>query len=151
MSGDALVFPSLEWLQALQQLVNADSEFRNLGSVDTTFGIKAFSEVFIVTFRAFQCEAIRAGTDDDLFEVDFTLEMEPDQWQEMIENIKENGAADLNHTLNTLDLRLPGGLASNATGEQYQLDLFFRYNESLQRFFDLSAQLDTVFRDGAAT
>ena len=151
MSGDALVFPSLEWLQALQQLVNADSEFRNLGSVDTTLGIKAFSKVFIVTFRAFQCEAIRAGTDDDLFEVDFTLEMEPDQWQEMLENIKKNGAADLNHTLNTLDLRLPGGLASNATGEQYQLDLFFRYNESLQRFFDLSAQLDTVFRDGAAT
>jgi hypothetical protein len=69
----------------------------------------------------------------------------------MLENIKKNSAADLNHTLNTLDLRLPSGLASNATGEQYQLDLFFRYNESLQRFFDLSAQLDTVFRDGAAT
>ena len=151
MAGDSLVFPSLEWFQAVQQLVNDDSEFRNLGNVDTTMGIKAFSEVYILTFRAFKCEAVRAGDDDDLFELDFYLEMEPDQWQEMIENIKEHDGADLNHTLNTLDLRLPDGLSSNATGDQYQADMFFRYNESLQRFFDLSAELDTVFRDSAAT
>ena len=140
-----LEFPSLAWFQALQQLVNEDPGFRALGSVDTTMGIKAFSQVVIVTFRAFQCEAVRGGTDDDLFEVDFYLEMEPEQWQEMLENIKQHGSAGRNHTLNTIDLRLPDGLAINATGDQYQADLFFRYNESIQRFFDLSAQLDTAF------
>lgn len=151
MAGDPLVFPSLEWFQAVQQLVNEDAEFRRLGSVDTTMGIKAFSEVYLMTFRAFTCELVQAGTDDDLFELDFYLEMSRDQWQEMIENIKENDGADLNHTLNTLDLRLPDGLSSNATGDQYQADMFFRYNESIQRFFDLSAQLNTVFQDSATT
>jgi hypothetical protein len=69
----------------------------------------------------------------------------------MVANIKANGGAGASHTLNTLDLRLPGGLVSNATGDQYQADLFFRYNESLQRFFNLSAQLDTVFLDHHAS
>lgn len=146
MSGEPLVFPSLEWFQALQQLVNADPEFRRLGSIDTTMGVKVGTDVFIVTFRAFQCEQVQPGTDDDLFEVDFCLDMAPAQWQEMIENIKAHYGADLNHTLNTLDLRTPGGIANNATGEQYEADLFFRYNQSLQHFFDLSAQLDTMFR-----
>lgn len=147
MPEGAFVFPSLEWFRAVQALANEDPTFRTLGSVDARMGIKAFSEVFIVTFQAFRCERVQAGTEDDLFEVDFYLEMAPQEWQEMVQNIKANDGADARHTLNTLDLRLPGGIAINATGDQYQADLFFRYNESLQRFFDLSAQLDTVFLD----
>lgn len=150
MPEGTFVFPSLEWFQALRALANEDPTFRSLGNVDTRMGIKAFSEVFILTFRAFRCERVQAGSDDDLFEVDFYLEMDADQWQEMVEHIKANGRADGRHTLNSLDLRLPGGIASNTTGDQYQADLFFRYNESLQRFFDLSAQLDTVFLDRQA-
>ncbi len=151
MSGDPLVFPSLEWFQAVQHLANADPEFRRLGSIDTIMGIKAGAEIFVLTFRAFQCETVQPGTDDDLFEVDFCLEMPAAQWQEMLENITEHSGADRSYTLNSLDLRLPGGISSNATGDQYQADLFFRYNESLQYFFNLSAQLRTVFRDRAAT
>lgn len=147
MAGEALVFPSLEWIEAVRALVNEDAEFRKLGSVDATMAVKNGSDIFLITFQAFQCVAVQAGTDDDLFEVDFCLDMPPDKWQEMLTNIKDNGGADLQHTLNTLDLRLPDGLSSNATGDQFKADMFFRYNESLQRFFDLSAQLDTVFRD----
>ena len=142
-----LFFPSLEWFQALQQLANDDPEFRRLGTIDATVGIKAGSEVAVLTFQAVRCETVRAGTDDDLFEVDFYLEMPEEQWQEMLENMKEHGGADRSHTLNTLDLRTPGGIASSATGEQLEADLFFRYNESLQYFFNLSTQLDTIFRD----
>jgi len=36
---------------------------------------------------------------------------------------------------------LPDGLHQNSTGDGYRADKFFRFNESLQRFFDLSAQL----------
>ena len=151
MAGDALVFPSLEWFQALQQLTNADAEFRRLGSIDTVMGVKVGTEVFVLTFRAFQCEEVSVATEDDLFETDFYLEMPEDQWQEMLENIKAHGGADLRHTLNSLDLSMPGGIASNDSGDQYQADLFFRYNESIQYFFNLSAQLDTVYRDSAAT
>lgn len=151
MARAALVFPSVEWFEALRQLANDDPEFRRLGNIDTLMGVKVGSEVFLLTFRAFQCAKVEIGSDDDLFELDFYLEMSEDHWQEMLENIKENGAADHSHTLNSLDLTLPGGIASNETGDQYQADLFFRYNESLQYFFNLSARLDTVFRDSAAT
>ena len=150
MAGDALYFPSLEWFQTIQQLVNDDPEFRRLGSVDARVGIKAGSEIFVLQFRAFRCETVRTGNDDDLLEVDFYIELADDQWQEMLENIKQHGGADHSHTLNSLDLTT-GGIANNATGDQYQIDLFFRYNESLQYLFDLSAQLDTVFEDSAAT
>ena len=53
--------------------------------------------------------------------------------------------ADRRHTLNTLDLTADDGFAQNATGDQLRGDIFFRVNESLQYFFDLSAKLDTVF------
>ncbi len=147
MAGEALVFPSLEWFEAIQALVNEDAEFRNLGSVDATMAVKSGSNVILITFEAFKCIQVRAGTDDDLFELDFYLDRPPEKWQEMVTNIKDNDGADRQHTLNTLDLRLPDGLSSNATGDQFKADMFFRFNESLQRFFDLSAQLDTVFRD----
>ena len=42
-------------------------------------------------------------------------------------------------------LPLPDGLAINAMGDGYRMDKFFRFNESLQRFFDLSASIDTTF------
>jgi hypothetical protein len=38
-------------------------------------------------------------------------------------------------------------ISNNATGDQLRADMFFRYNQSLQHFFDLSAQLDTVYAD----
>ncbi len=140
-----LLFPSLEWFRALQQLANADPELRRLGSTDTTLGMKVGAAIFLVTFQAFRCETIVPGSDDDLLGVDFALDMEVAQWQEMIENIKTHGSADRQHTLNTLDLRTAGGIANNATGDQYRADLFFRYNQTLQHFFNLSAQLQTTF------
>lgn len=147
MAGEALVFPSLEWFEAVQALVNEDTEFRTLGSIDTKMGVKSGSDIFVITFQAFKCMEVTTGTDDDLFELDFYLDMPPETWQEMLANIKANGVADHQHTLNTLDLRLPDGLSTNATGDQFKADMFFRYNESLQQFFNLSSRLNTVFRD----
>jgi len=151
MADAALVFPSLEWFEALRQIANDDADFRRLGNIDTTMGIKAGTDVFLLQFEAFQCTRVDTGSEDDLFELDFYLEMSEEHWQEMLENIKAHGGADHSHTLNSLDLTLPGGIASNETGDQYQADLFFRYNESLQHFFNLSAQLDTVFLDSEVT
>jgi hypothetical protein len=147
MPGGPLIFPSLEWFQALQQLANADPAFQRLGNIDTTMGMKVGSEIFLVTFRASRCEKVEPGIDDDLFDVDFYLEMDADQWQAMLENIKENGGADADHTLSTLDQRTPGGIVSSDTDDQSRADYFFRFNQSLQYFFNLSAQLDTTFDD----
>ena len=43
------------------------------------------------------------------------------------------------------DLTKEDGFCKNATGDQLRADIFFRVNQSLQHFFDLSAQLETRF------
>ena len=147
-SGSALVFPSVEWFQALQEMVNADPDFRRLGSIDIGMGVKVGSRVFIITFEAFECSDVREGTEYDLIDLDFFLEMSEADWQDLMRNTKENGGADLSHTLNTLDLMAQDGISKNATGDQFRADLFFQVNQSLQHFFDSSAKLDTVFEPG---
>ncbi|MFP6635859.1 MAG: hypothetical protein VCB79_08045 [Dehalococcoidia bacterium] len=148
-TSGALVFPSVQWFQAIQELVNNDPEFRRLGSIDATMGVKVGAKVIIVTFEAFECSNVREGTEFDLIDLDFFLEMTEEDWTDLIRNTKENGGADLRHTLNTLDLMAADGLSKNATGDQFRADIFFRVNQSLQHFFDSSAKLDTVFPETA--
>ena len=147
-SSSALVFPSVEWFKALQGMVNADPDFRRLGSIDVTMGVKVGPRIFIITFEAFECTDVREGSEYDLIDLDFFLEMSEADWQDLMRNTKENGGADLSHTLNTLDLMAQNGISKNATGDQFRADLFFRVNQSLQHFFDSSAKLDTVFEPG---
>ena len=144
-TSTALTFPSLEWFQALQQLVNNDDEFRRLGNVDAVMGVKVGERVFVITFEAFECTEVKEGTEYDLIDADFFLEMTVEQWQDLVTNTRENDGADLSHTLNTLDLMIEGGISNNATGDQLRADIFFRVNQSLQHFFDSSAKLGTVF------
>ena len=144
-AAGTLVFPSVEWFQALQQLVNVDPEFRRLGSIDAAMGVKVGSRVFVVVFEAFECTEVRDGSEADLDDLDFYLELSEADWRELVENTKANGGADRRHTLNTLDLTAADGLAQNATGDQLRGDIFFRVNESLQYFFDRAAKLETVF------
>ena len=144
-AAGTLVFPSVEWFQALQQLVNVDPEFRRLGSIDAAMGVKVGSRVFVVVFEAFECTEVRDGSEADLNDLDFYLELSEADWRELVENTKANGGADRRHTLNTLDLTANDGLAQNATGDQLRGDIFFRVNESLQYFFDQAATLETVF------
>ncbi|MDE2843265.1 MAG: hypothetical protein OXN21_07780 [Chloroflexota bacterium] len=141
----ALTFPSVEWFQALQELVNSDEEFRRLGNVDAIMGVKVGDRVYVITFEAFECTEVKEGTEYDLIDADFFLEMTVEQWQDLVANTRENNGADLNHTLNTLDLTIEGGISDNATGDQLRADIFFRVNQSLQHFFDSSARLNTVF------
>ena len=144
-TSTALTFPSVEWFQALQQLVNSDEEFRRLGNIDAVMGVKVGSQVYVITFEAFECTEVKEGTEYDLIDADFFLEMSVEQWQDLVTNTRENGGADLSHTLNTLDLMIEGGISDNATGDQLRADIFFRVNQSLQHFFDSSAKLETVF------
>ena len=145
MTGDPIVFPSLSWFEALRHLVNEDPSYRQIGTVDATMGVKVADEVFLVTFEAFECHSVRSGDDYDLINVDFFIEMEPDAWRTMLENIKTNGGAGAGQTLVSLDMLHE--ISTNATGDQLRADMFFRYNQSLQHFFDLSANLNTVFTD----
>jgi hypothetical protein len=140
-------FPSVEWFDAVRTLVNNDDAFRRLGTVDARVGVKVGDKLLEITFEAFECVDVREIPETELRDVDFWLEQSPDQWREMLENIKQHGSADLQHTLNTIDLTIPEGFARSYDG--YRRDAFYRFNQSLQHFFDSSSKIDTQFAVGA--
>lgn len=137
------VFPSVEWFNAIKDLVNNDPAFRQLGTIDTVIGVKVGSKIYELTFEAFECTGVREVGANDLRDMDFWLEQSYDQWKDMLENIKKNGAADLSHTLNTIDLSTPEGFARSHDG--YRRDAFYRFNQSIQDFFNAAAKIDTKF------
>ena len=145
MTADPISFPSVEWFEALKSLVNGDTTYRQFGTVDAVMGVKLDDSVYIISFEAFQCTGVRLGDDYDLINTDFFLEMSPDAWRAMLESIKSNGGAEAGQTLVSLDML--NEISNNATGDQLRADMFFRYNQSLQHFFDLSANLNTVYSD----
>jgi len=139
------IFPSVEWLTDVAQLAMRDDAYRRFGRVDASVGLKVDERVFRLTFDVFDIDDIREIRVDDLRDLDFYLDMEPERWHAMLQDIQTHGRAERDFTLNSLDLKLPNGLHHNATGDGYRADKFFRYNESLQRFVDLSAQVETTF------
>jgi hypothetical protein len=141
-------FPSVEWFNALREITNNDPAFRQLGTVDAIVGVKVGGKIYELTFEAFECTNVREVNENALRDMDFWMEQPYDAWKDMLENIKTNGHADLSHTLNTVDLSMPEGLARSHDG--YRRDAFYRFNQSLQDFFNASAKIDTKFAEAAA-
>jgi hypothetical protein len=137
------VFPSVEWFDSIKNIVNQDPNFRQLGTVDSIVGVKVGSKIYQLTFEAFECTNVKEASENDLRDMDFWLEQPWDAWKEMLENIKKNGHADLSHTLNTIDLSMPEGFARSHDG--YRRDAFYRFNQSIQDFFNAASKIDTQF------
>ena len=135
------VFPSIDWFDSVRAAANSDRQFRALGSCDANVGIKVGDQIFILDFEAFECSGASEGSDDSLLDLDFWLSMEPDAWRTLLENIRQNGAADSEHTFNTLDI--DHGIVESPNA--YGANSFPRYHLTLQRLFDLSAQMETSF------
>jgi len=140
-------FPSVEWFNTVKDMVNQDEAFRRLGNVDARVGIRVGGQLYELTFEAFECIGAREINENELRDLDFWLEQSPAEWREMLENIKHHGSADLQYTLNTIDLNHADGFAKSYDG--YRRDAFYRFNQSLQHFFDSSAKIDTEFAVGA--
>jgi len=146
-------FPSLPFFEALRAELRAARErFSRLGFFDTTFGVRVLDEgggaLFEATigFEVFDCVAVREGIDGT--EPDFVLEGPLSSWREMLDTIHRLGAADTAHSVNTL----------THFGEALRVryddpdghDKLYRFAESIQEYFDLSAGLDFVYPDGSA-
>ena len=140
-------FPSVEWFDDVRDIFNNEESFRGGGGgqCNCVAGIKVGKQVFVLTFEGFECTDARKASLRDLDEVDFFMDMAASEWRAMLENIRKNGHADLGYTLNTLDLDRTEGLATSMHGDQYREDLFFRYNQTFQYFFDASARIKTEF------
>lgn len=140
-------FPSVAWFDAVRGVYNKDDSLRGAGSgsCDCVVGIKVGREFFQLTFEGFECSAAKKVSQADLDVCDFYLHMTSKDWRDMLKNIHDHGHATDNYTLNTLDLGRVEGLAASTHNDQYREDLFFRYNQTLQFFFDASARIKTTF------
>lgn len=137
------VFPSVEWFQAVADLVNHDEEYRKLGYCDANMGVRVGDRVFAIMFEGFEVTSVKEIPDESAEDLDFTLVMPPEKWREMLESIKEHGRGELDYTLNTIDLATPEEFAR--ASDESRRDLFFRFNQSFQHYFDSSAKIDTKF------
>ena len=140
-------FPSVAWFDEVRGIFNADESYRGAGggTCNCEAGMKIGDDVFVLTFEGLECSRAVAADEAALDDVDFYLDMSKQDWREMVRNIAVNDGADLHHTLNTLDLDREDGLATSHHGDQYREDLFFRYNQTLQFFFNASARVKTEF------
>ena len=145
-------FPSAEWFEQVREIFNGDESYQEAGGgmCDAVMGIRVkgtevASHSYIIVFEGEECSEVREVAETDLAEADFYLDMVSAEWEEMIRNIKDNDGADLDHTLNTLDMNRFDGLALTANGDQYRQDFFYRFNQTFQYFFDASARIDTEF------
>ncbi len=133
-------------------LENGD-EFRRLGPVDCTMVVKVDevgvdeverSRIFEVVFGAYAVESIRSLESLDAAKPDhFVIEASLETWREMLDNIRANGGPDLEHTLNFLTF--PDDPMVVSGPDQLRIDAFYRYNESLQRFFNGSKSIATSY------
>ena len=137
------VFPSTEWFQDLADLANADPAFRKFGTIDCEMGVEVGPAIWKIVFEAFEVTEVAPIDAEAAGQLDFVLSMSPDAWREMVENIAQHGGADLHHTLNTLDLNDPENFARGK--DYHRRDKFYRFNQTLQDFFDGSAKLETTF------
>jgi hypothetical protein len=144
-------FPSVEFFEALRSLINADQDrFRRLGTVDMTLvasiDYPGHSERFAIVFAGYRCIGVKQlALDAPAPKDSIVLEGAYPAWREMIENIVRNGAADLEHTLNTLTL-LDDPMRVQADN-QLDVDLFYRYQQNLQDFFDEAAHVPVSFAE----
>ena len=136
-------FPSVEWFKAARDLANNSESFKHFGTCDTEMGVKVDDRYFEIDFEAFEVADVKEIDEERAAQLDFTLVQSYDDWKSMLLNIKEHGRAEHEFTLNSLDLRSAQELA---IGKDYvRRDAFYRFNQTIQDFFDLSAKIDTAY------
>jgi len=136
-------FPSVDWFEAVREIVKRDGRLEKLGTCDAVMGVKLLDQAFEITFEAFECTGVREISVADLAKTDFYLETPYETWQTMLENIKEKGKPDRLYTLNTIDFLDPDGFAKS--DDQSKKDSFYRYGQTFQQFFNASSEIETVF------
>ncbi len=143
-------FPTVEWFQALEsQAAQNVEKFRRLGFCDANVGINVLAgnglgedRGFVLRFDGYRCKAVEEVGEPQKV-ADFVLEGNFGAWKEMIQNIRANAGPDLKHTLNYLTL--PGDPIKIIAADQLKQDLFFRYNGTLQEFFNGAQHVETEF------
>jgi len=143
-----VAFPSVAWFEALGKRTAEDADrFRRLGYFDASVGVKidangAGHTGYVIEFEGYGVKAVRSESEPETCS-DFTITGSVDAWRDMVRNIREHGEADLGHTLNRLTM---AGLPMKVVAaDQLQTDLFYRFNQTLQAYFNEAADVPTEF------
>lgn len=140
--------PTVDWLSRLAEINKADlAEFRKLGEVDCRFAVDIVDGgpggsplIVQLRFDGFDVDEIKEIDEAGLEAMDFVVETDRDSWLEMVDSIRAgDGRPDLEHTLNALSMAATPirVWSSDPLGR----DMFFRYNQTLQHFFNNCARL----------
>ena len=141
------VFPSRQWFEEVRDVYNSDRSLHSGGggACDTTAGFSIGDQRYLIEFSGLDCADIRESNDRELEETDFIIEMPVEAWKAMVKDVQENGKASSKNTLNSLDLEVEDGIARSPVDDQYKQDLFYRYNQNFQDFFNASSRVETRF------
>lgn len=142
----SVAFPSSAFFQALQNAMQQEAvRFRRLGFIDTTFGIHITAPNgqhwrYLLAFEVFDCREVIEVQAFDLTAIDFVITGDLAAWTEMLQNIRQHHGADVTHSLNTLTHF--GERMTIAYDDPDNRDKFFRFQESIQEFFNLAYLLE---------
>ena len=106
---------------------------------------------YSVTFDILDVGDVRESSAEEAVDADFVIELSPDKWRQMLDDICTNGRAGRDWTLNTLDMIDDEPIHKNLRQDGLAADKFHRYGPTLQRFIDNSCQLETVFSGEGVT
>jgi hypothetical protein len=143
------LFPSARWFEALARRMEQDqAAYRELGSIDCTMVVKVDTpdgpDLHEIVFEGFRVRSVRwLARIEDAAPGHFVLEASLETWREMIDNIRANAGPDLTHTLNYLTF--PDDPMRVTGPDQLEVDAFYRYNQSLQRYFNGAAAVPTAY------
>ncbi len=138
-------FPSVAWFEAVAAITRVDAQYQKFGRLNAVIAFKSGNSIVQANFDVLHIHEIQEIEEDEMRDCDFIIELEPAQWKVMLKDIKKNGTASLDWTLNTLDLKYDEPIHRNDLEDGFKADLFFRYLPSLQVYFDNSSQIDTGY------
>lgn len=146
----SLMFPSLEFFQALANRMNSDEQkYRSIGLMDLYMGITITPDgplksvrQYAFLFDGFGCDSVEEISVNNA-DVDFTIIGAYSAWQEMFQSIQLHGKAGTTHTLNHL-VMLEDPMRAIGP-DQHRIDKLYRFNFSIQSFLDEAASLDIKF------
>jgi hypothetical protein len=136
-------FPSVEWFQEAADLLNKSDSFKRLGTCDAQMGVNVGEKYYELDFEAFEVTRVAEIDAQRAEELDFVLVQSPEAWKAMLDDIKANGKATHDFTLNSLDLRSADELAKGK--DYHRRDLFYRFNQTFQDYFDMTSKMETTY------
>jgi hypothetical protein len=142
-------FPSEQWFEEVRCVYNSDPTLHSGGggACTTQAGFKIGAEHYRIVFEGLDVTEVAAVSRRELLgeSTDFVIDMPLATWKKMIANVMANGKANRDFTLNSLDLSREDGIAFSPVDDQYRQDLFYRYNQNFQDFFNASSRIKTTF------